>query len=224
MIWWIWYIFTRALESLKIGTFMASFKLKCISVKCTEELKWWKTWKAIDLLFQNCYEKFDGFRQILTQSLKNVKKFLSNRLLSCKVYIAWTKKYRGFIFYDTEDWWTICRRIGRSLQYWYEEFDRFWPEHSKVTKIFTLMHSFWAKYIEGLCLIALKINARCEGKLSCTFNNDMRTLANFCKLKNSSFILKSKVVELNQNQNSKQADRPHAVWKLYFTFAINTRG
>ena len=29
----------------------------------------------------------------------------------------------------------------------YKEFDKFWPEHSKVSKIFTLMGSFWAKYI-----------------------------------------------------------------------------
>ena len=29
----------------------------------------------------------------------------------------------------------------------YKEFDKFWPEHSKVSKIFTLMGSFWAKYM-----------------------------------------------------------------------------
>ena len=45
----------------------------------------------------------------------------------------------------------------------------------------------------------------------------MRNLANFHRLKNSNFILESKVAELNQNKNSKQADRPDAVWKIYFT-------
>ena len=34
-----------------------------------------------------------------------------------------------------------------SFQNSHKEFDRFWPEHSKVSKIFTLMCSFWAKYI-----------------------------------------------------------------------------
>ena len=34
-----------------------------------------------------------------------------------------------------------------SFQNWLKEFDKFWPEHSKVSKIFTLMASFWAKYI-----------------------------------------------------------------------------
>ena len=41
------------------------------------------------------------------------------------------------------------------------------------------------------------------------------------RLKNSNFILESKKVELNQNQNSKQPDWPDAVWNLYFTFKIN---
>ena len=41
------------------------------------------------------------------------------------------------------------------------------------------------------------------------------------RLKNSDFILESKIAELNQNKNSKQPDRPDAVWNLYFTFEIN---
>ena len=49
----------------------------------------------------------------------------------------------------------------------------------------------------------------------------MRNLANFHKPKNSNFILESKMVELNQNKNSKQVDLPDAVWKHYFTLEIN---
>ena len=41
------------------------------------------------------------------------------------------------------------------------------------------------------------------------------------RLKNSDFILESKIGELNQNKNSKQPDRTDAVWKLYFTLEIN---
>ena len=33
-----------------------------------------------------------------------------------------------------------------SFQNWRKEFDKFWPEQSKVSKIFTLIRSFWAKY------------------------------------------------------------------------------
>ena len=34
------------------------------------------------------------------------------------------------------------------------------------------------------------------------------------RLKNSDFILETKMAELNQNKNSKQPDQPDAVWKL----------
>ena len=49
----------------------------------------------------------------------------------------------------------------------------------------------------------------------------MRNLANFHRLKNSDFILESKMTELNQNQNSKQLDRPDAVRKVYFILELN---
>ena len=41
--------------------------------------------------------------------------------------------------------------------------------------------------------MALKIDAKFEGKLTCAFKNDMRNLANFHRLKNSNFILESKM-------------------------------
>ena len=54
--------------------------------------------------------------------------------------------------------------------------------------------------------MALKIDAKFEGKLTCAFKNDMRNLVNFHRLKNSDFMLESKMAELNQNKNSKQPD------------------
>ena len=59
--------------------------------------------------------------------------------------------------------------------------------------------------------MTLNIDAKFEGKLTCAFKNDMRNLVNFHRLKNSNFILESKMAELNQNKNSKQPDRPDAV-------------
>ena len=44
--------------------------------------------------------------------------------------------------------------------------------------------------------MALKIDAKFEGKLTFAFKNDMRNLENFHMLKNSDFILESKMVEL----------------------------
>ena len=57
----------------------------------------------------------------------------------------------------------------------------------------------------------LNIDAKFEGKLTCAFKNDTRNLANFQKLKNSDFILESKMAELDQNKNSKQPNRPDPV-------------
>ena len=70
---------------------------------------------------------------------------------------------------------------------------------------------FELKNTMELCLIALKIDAKCEGKPTCTFKYDTRNLAYFYRLKNSEFILESKMAELNQNKNSKQGYRPDAV-------------
>ena len=39
-------------------------------------------------------------------------------------------------------------------------------------------------------------------------------------LKNSDLILENKMAKLNQNQSSKQPDRPDAVWKFYFALEI----
>ena len=76
------------------------------------------------------------------------------------------------------------------------------------------VYNVWAKMYRGI--MALTIDSKFEGKLTCTFQNDMRNLANFYWLKNSDFILESKIAELNQNKNSKQLGRPDAVKKLYF--------
>ena len=59
--------------------------------------------------------------------------------------------------------------------------------------------------------MALNIDAKFEGKLTCAFKNDMKNLANFHILKNSDFILESKMAELNKNKISKQTDRLNAV-------------
>ena len=54
--------------------------------------------------------------------------------------------------------------------------------------------------------MALTIDQKFEGKLTRAFKNEMRHLANFHRLKNSDFILESKMAELNQNKNLKQLD------------------
>ena len=56
------------------------------------------------------------------------------------------RKYRGVIFHEIEEGCKNCREIDLLFQNWQKEFDIFWHEESKVSKVFTLMRSFWVKY------------------------------------------------------------------------------
>ena len=67
--WGFQQIFTRGLESLQIGTLMASYclKLKMYELKiywgvmCHSNEEWCKNWRGIDLSVQNRHEEFDEF-------------------------------------------------------------------------------------------------------------------------------------------------------------------
>ena len=56
------------------------------------------------------------------------------------------KIHKGVICPHNEELHKIWRGTDLSFQRWHEEFDKFWPEHLKISKMFTLMCSFWAKY------------------------------------------------------------------------------
>ena len=109
-------------------------------------------WRMIEVEFEvelTCHFNVDmpGIWRILTQALESLKIFHFNELLLSKVYIVWAKKIQRT--YLSWNWIgiQIWRGIDLSFKNWHKEFDKFWPEHSKVSKIFTLMGSFWAKYI-----------------------------------------------------------------------------
>ena len=117
----------------------------------------------------------------MTWALESIKNVHFNRLLLRKLYIVWAKKYRGVIFHGTEEGYKIWRAIDMSFRNWHKEFHKFWLEHSKVSKIFFLMCSFWAKYIllelkitEKLSFMTLKRDAKFEEKLTCSLENEMR--------------------------------------------------
>ena len=69
--------------------------------------------------------------------------------------------------------------------------------------------------------MALKIDAKSEGKLTYVFQNDMRNLTNSHKLKYSDFNFDSIMAELNENKNSKRLDWADAVRRLCFTLEIS---
>ena len=95
MTWGIWEIFTRALESLKIGTLMGFFcpKLKMHELKlysgaiCHGNEKRWKTGRGTDLSFQNWDEDLMNFNR----ALENLKNLHFNGLPLTKVYNVWAK-------------------------------------------------------------------------------------------------------------------------------------
>ena len=57
------------------------------------------------------------------------------------------KIYRGATHHDNGEWCKIWRVIDLPFQNWHEKFDEFLPEHSKMSKMCTLMGSFCTKYI-----------------------------------------------------------------------------
>ena len=57
------------------------------------------------------------------------------------------KIYREVLCRYKEEWYQIGAGIVLSVQNWHEKFDKFWPVHSKISKICTLIGFFWTKYI-----------------------------------------------------------------------------
>ena len=104
----------------------------------------YKIWRGIDLLFQNWHKEFDKF---WPEHLKVSKVSTLMGSFSAKYILFELKNYRGVIFHENEGGYNTWSRIDLSLQNWHKKFDKFWSEHSKVSKVSTLMGSLWAKYI-----------------------------------------------------------------------------
>ena len=140
------------------------------------------------------------------------------------------KTYRGVMCHGNEEWFKIWKGIDLSVQNWREEFDEFWPKHSKISKICTLMGCFWPKYIMFELKKVQRSYVWWHWKLMQNLKEKWLVVSKITwrigqifvhRLKNSNFILQIKMAELNKNKNSKNPDRPDAVWKLYFTLGIN---
>ena len=103
-----------------------------------------KTWRVINLQFQNLHQEFDKFWPEYSK-VSNIFTLIGS--FWAKYILFELKMYRGVIFHEPEEGYKIWSGIDLSFQNWHKEFDKFWPEPLKVSKIFTLMGSFWAKYI-----------------------------------------------------------------------------
>ena len=188
--WGIWWILTRALESLKNFHFnvLLLSKVYIVWAKKVQRsyLSW--NWRGIQNLERNqlVVSKLTwGIWQILTWALKRLKNFHFNGLLLSKVYIVWVKKVQ--MSYLSWHW-----RVQNFKKNWHVVWKMAWG----IWQIFIRAHksvkigTFWdpvvlsrkcmsLTFTEELCVRTMKNNAKFEEELTCHFKTDMRNLTNF---------------------------------------------
>ena len=98
--------------------------------------------QKIDLPFQNWREKFDKF---LPEHSKVSKICTLMDSFLAKYTLFELKQYRGFIFHDTGEWYKIWRKTDLWYGKWHEDFSKFWPEHSKFSKLGLWWSLFYSK-------------------------------------------------------------------------------
>ena len=177
--------------------------------------------------FKNDMRNSANFHQSTFESLK-IGTSMGSFYPKWKMYVL--EIYRGVMCHENKEWFEIWRGVDLSVQNWQEKFDKLWPEHSKVIKICALMGCFWPKYIIFELIKVQKSYVWWHWILMQNFKENWLVLSKMTwriwqifvhGLKNSDFILESKMAELNQNKNWKQPDQPDVVWKFYFTLEIN---
>ena len=96
------------------------------------------------------------------------------------------RKCRGVIFDGTQDWYKIWRKTDLCFQKRHEEFGKFSPEHSVVSKLGLWWDPFvqsWKsmslKFTADLCVMTMKNDPKIEQELTCQFKVDMRDLTSF---------------------------------------------
>ena len=80
-----------------------------------------------------------------------LKKYYLGRFFWAPILVKWYQNTSGFggrgvISHDPEEWCKIWGKTDLLFQKW-QKFGEFWPEHSKVSHICTLIGSYCAKYL-----------------------------------------------------------------------------
>ena len=96
-------------------------------------------WNFI-LFWQKEHIKVQNFRLSISPNM------YLDRLFWGKYIKFQIRKYRGVVSHGTEDWCKIWRKTDLLFQNW-QEFGEFLSEHSKVSKIYTLIGSLREKYV-----------------------------------------------------------------------------
>ena len=151
--WQIWRILTRALENLKnlhfnrllLNKVYNGWAKRSIGEFCLMVLN-------IDATFEGrliCAFKSD------TRNLANLHRSMFESVkigsligfLYPKYKIYELKICRANMCHDNEEWYKIWTGLDLSIQNWHGGFHKFWHEHSKIPKIYTLVGCFWQKYV-----------------------------------------------------------------------------
>ena len=98
---------------------------------------WCKVWKKTICCFKND-------KNLVNFDPSKICTLIGRFHAKCMIFDL--KKYRGVIFHDNGEPCKIWRKTGLWFGKWYEEFGKFSPEHSKLSKICSLMSCFWPKY------------------------------------------------------------------------------
>ena len=110
----------------------------------------------------------------LACALKTLRNLHCYLLLLCKVFNVWPKKVQRSYLHDTGGWCKIWRKTDFWFGKWHKEYDKFSPDHLKVSKL-----GFWwdplvqnrkrmsLKSTEELCVMTMKNDANFEEELTC---------------------------------------------------------
>ena len=107
-------------------------------------------------------------------------------LFWAKYILLKLKKYREVIFHEIEEGYKIWSGMDLWFQDWHKGFDKFWAEHSKVSKIvhfnrlfFSKVHIVWAKKVQRSYLSLNSTGYKLGEESTCFFKIDIRNLTNF---------------------------------------------
>ena len=149
-------------------------KYRGVMFDCTQD--WHKVWRKTGL----CFQKLTwGIWQISTRALENLEIGTLMAYFCLKLKMYELKNCRGVMCHDNSEWCKIWRRTDLSVQNWHEALEDLKNLYFNGL-LLNKVYNVWAKKSIGeFCLMALKIDATSEGKLTCAFKNYMRNLANF---------------------------------------------
>ena len=141
---------------------------------CHGNEEWCKIWKGIDLSVQNWHEEFNKFWPKHSK-ISNIYTLID--WFWPKYLMFQLKKYRGVMFDCTQDWYKVWRKTGLCFQKltWgiWQIFTRALENLKNLhfnRLLLTKVYNVWAKKsIEELRLMALKIDSKFDGKLTCAF-------------------------------------------------------